>query len=39
MSIHLVTIVHAKQVTNLTDERLWILQFLGAPCQKYYLLT
>ena len=24
---------------NLTDERCWILQFLGAPCQKYYLLN
>jgi len=22
-----------------TDERLWILQFFGAPCRKYYLLT
>lgn len=39
MSIHLVTIADAQPVTNLTDERLWILQFLGAPCQKYYLLT
>jgi hypothetical protein len=27
-----------KHITNLTSERLWILQFFGAPCQKYYLL-
>lgn len=39
MSIHLVTIVSAKQVTHLTEQRLWILQFLVAPCQKYDLLT
>lgn len=39
MSIHLVTIAGIKQIANLTDERYWILQFLGAPCQKYYLLT
>jgi hypothetical protein len=39
MSIHLVTVAGVKQIANLTDERLWILQFFGAPCQKYYLLT
>lgn len=39
MSIHLVTIAGMKQIANLTDERLWILQFLGTPCRKYYLLT
>jgi transposase len=39
MSIHLVTLAGVKQIVNLTDERRWILQFLGAPCQKYYLLT
>jgi transposase len=39
MSIHLVTIASVKQIANLTDERCWILQFLGAPCRKYYLLT
>lgn len=39
MSIHLVTIAGVQQILNLTDERQWILQFLGAPCQKYYLLT
>nr|WP_267921658.1 IS1634 family transposase [Nostoc favosum] len=36
MSIHLVTIANVKQIANLTDERRWILQFLGAPCRKYY---
>jgi transposase len=39
MSIHLVTLAGLKQIANLTDERRWILQFLGAPCRKYYLLT
>ncbi|MBE9003228.1 IS1634 family transposase [Nostoc sp. LEGE 12447] len=39
MSIHLITIAGIKQIANLTDERRWILQFLGAPCRKYYLLT
>lgn len=39
MSIHLLTIAGVKQIANLTDERRWILQFLGAPCRKYYLLT
>lgn len=38
-SIHLVTVAGSKQITNLTDERLWILRFLGTPCQKYYLLS
>jgi len=27
-----------KQITNLTPERQKILQFLGAPCGRYYLL-
>jgi transposase len=39
MSIHLLTVDGAKHVTNLTTERLWILQFFGAPCRKYYLLS
>lgn len=39
MSIHLVTISGLKHIANLTDERRWILQFLGAPCRKYYLLN
>jgi transposase len=39
MSIHLLTINGVKQITNLTTERLWMLQFFGAPCRKYYLLS
>lgn len=39
MSIHLVTVAQIKQITNLTHERQWILQFFGAPCRKYYLLS
>jgi|APDOM4702015248_1054824.scaffolds.fasta_scaffold41765_1 transposase len=38
MSIHLLTVDSIQHVTNLTTERLWILQFFGAPCRKYYLL-
>jgi transposase len=38
MSIHLLVLDGVKHITNLTSERLWILQFFGAPCQKYYLL-
>ena len=38
MSIHLVTVAQIKQITNLTQERHRILNFFGAPCQKYYLL-
>lgn len=38
-SIHLLTVDGVKKITYLTDERRWILQFLGASCQKYYLLT
>lgn len=39
MSIHLVTVAQIKQIANLTHERQWILQFFGAPCRKYYLLS
>ncbi len=38
-SVHLVTIDHLKQIANLTEERKQILRFLGAACQKYYLLV
>lgn len=37
-SVHLVTLNTLKQVANLTEERRRILRFLGADCQKYYLL-
>lgn len=39
MSIHLLTVNGVKQITNLNRERLWILQFFGAPFRKYYLLS
>ena len=38
MSIHLLTIAGLKQISNLNEERCWILQFFGDPCRKYYLL-
>ncbi len=38
-SVHLVTINSLKQIANLTEERKEILRFLGAACQKYYLLV
>ena len=37
-SIHLLIINGVKEITNLTEERRWILKFLGSSCQKYYLL-
>ncbi|ELS01678.1 hypothetical protein Xen7305DRAFT_00013830 [Xenococcus sp. PCC 7305] len=37
-AVHIVTVNYQKQVSNLTDERLLILRFLGNACQKYYLL-
>ncbi|MBD2005254.1 MULTISPECIES: IS1634 family transposase [Cyanophyceae] len=38
-SVHLVTMDNIKQIANLTEERQQILRFLGAACQKYYLLV
>jgi len=38
MAIHLVTLNGVQQIVNLTDPRRHVLQFLGAPCRKYYLL-
>lgn len=38
-SVHLVWIGNLAQVVNLTEERQHILRFLGAACQKYYLLV
>lgn len=37
-AIHLVWLDEQPQVSNLSPERLKILKFLGAPCQKYYLI-
>ncbi|MBE9170518.1 IS1634 family transposase [Pleurocapsales cyanobacterium LEGE 06147] len=38
-SIHLVSLNGVQQIVNLTTEHQEVLQFLGAPCQKYYLLV
>ncbi len=38
-SIHLVILDGVQQIVNLTQEHQGILRFLGAPCQKYYLLV
>ncbi|NRB09035.1 MAG: IS1634 family transposase, partial [Richelia sp.] len=38
MSIHLLSFASLKQISNLSEQRCWILQFFGAPCGKYYLL-
>ncbi len=36
--VHLLQIPGWKQIANLTEERRWILRFLGAACGQYYLL-
>ena len=38
MSIDLLTLASFKQISNLSEQRCWFLQFFGAPCRKYYLL-
>jgi transposase len=35
--IHLVTLNGSKKIVNLTEERIFILKFLPASCQQYYL--
>lgn len=37
-AIHLLVVNHVKQISNLTDERLWILRFFPSACHRYYLL-
>ena len=37
-AVHLISLNHQLQISNLTDIRLRILRFLGSPCQKYYLI-
>jgi transposase len=37
-AIHLVVVAGHRQVSNLSPQRLKILQFLGASCGRYYLL-
>jgi hypothetical protein len=36
--VHLVVAHGVKQVVNLTDERLHILQFFSKTCRRYYLI-
>ncbi len=36
-AVHLVIINGLKQICNLTNERLWILEFFPAACRRYYL--
>lgn len=38
-SIHLVFSGQQREVSNLTSERLFLLQFFPAACQRYYLLA
>ncbi len=37
-AVHLLILNGGKQISNLTDERLWILRFLPDACRRYYLL-
>jgi transposase len=38
-AVHLLKIRGENEVSNLTDERLNLLQFFPKPCQQYYLLV
>lgn len=38
-AVHLLIVNGVKQISNLTDERLWILQFFPQTCRSYYLLS
>ncbi|MGD1702243.1 hypothetical protein [Dapis sp. BLCC M229] len=37
-SIHVFYLQGVKQISNLTNERLYLLQFFPQSCQGYYLL-
>ena len=37
-AVHLLQVAGSKQVSNLSDERKWILRFLEPTCRQYYLL-
>jgi len=37
-SVHLLRVNGQQHISNLSDNRLLILRFLGSACQKYYLL-
>ena len=39
MSVHLVFFGGVKQISNLTSERSYILQFFSSSCRQYYLLS
>ena len=39
MSVHLVSFGQVKQISNLTSERSYILQFFSSFCRQYYLLS
>lgn len=36
--VHLLLVAGVKRIANLTEERRWILRFLGAACGQYYLV-
>jgi hypothetical protein len=38
MSVHLISFGGVKQISNLTSERSYILQFFSPSCRQYYLL-
>jgi len=37
-SVHLIRFQSQFSISNLTEQRLWILRFFGSDCQKYYFL-
>jgi transposase len=37
--IHVLVVDGISQILNLSDERLWILQFFPSACLRYYLLV
>lgn len=37
-AVHLLIVNGVKQISNLTQERLWILRFFPDACRNYYLL-
>lgn len=38
-SVHLLIINGTQQISNVTDERLWMLRFFPAACRRYYLVN
>lgn len=37
-AIHLLVVNGVKKISNLTEERLWILYFFPSACRRYYLI-